>query len=154
MRYAKFVLLFFALRIGLAASEPVCAKAAINLRSGPGPNHPISWKVSKYMPFLRLERKNGWSKLQDLEGEIHWARSADLTTKARCVVVKTNTAALHKDPSSAAPATDMKTLDRYTPLKRVNDQREWLQVEDEGGRLAWIHESQVWKPVMVNSFSF
>lgn len=136
------------------AAEPVCAKAAITLRRGPSSKEAVSWKVAKNMPFLKLETKKGWAKLQDLEGEIHFARASDLSSKTRCVVVKTNVAALHKDPAQNAPATDLKTLDRYTPLKRVNDQREWIQVEDEAGRLAWIHESQVWKPIKVNAFSF
>ncbi|MBX3020773.1 MAG: hypothetical protein KF799_03790 [Bdellovibrionales bacterium] len=135
-------------------AQPMCARGNVTLRKGPGTQHAVSWKVSKNMPFLRLERKKGWLKLQDLEGEVHWARASDLTSKTRCVVVKTNVAALHKEPSQNSPATDLKTLDRYTPLRRLDDNREWLQVEDEAGRKAWIHESQVWKPVVVNSFSF
>lgn len=136
------------------AAEPVCAKSPLTLRKGPGSKEAISWKVPKNMPFLRLETKKGWAKLQDLDGEIHYARAADLSSKTRCVVVKTSVAALHKDPTVSAAATDLKSLDRYTPLKRINDMREWIQVEDEAGRLAWIHESQVWKPMKVNAFSF
>lgn len=150
----RIVLLLFAVAPALASAQPMCARTASTLRKGPGTQHPVSWKVAKYMPFLRLERKSGWLKLQDLEGEVHWGKASDFTSNYRCVVVKTNVAALHKEPSQASPATDLKTLDRYTPLKRVGDQRDWLKVEDEAGRAAWIHESQVWKPVIVNSFSF
>jgi SH3-like domain-containing protein len=138
----------------VAHAQAVCSRSAVSLHKAPSASSPVSWKVPKNMPFLRMERKGGWVKVQDLEGETHWARSSDLTSKIRCVVVKTAVAALHKDPSPNSPATDFKTLDRYTPLKRVADQSEWLRVEDEAGHLAWIHESQVWKPVMVNAFSF
>jgi SH3-like domain-containing protein len=138
----------------LASAEAVCSRSNITLRKGPGPQNAVTWRVPKNMPFLRLERKNGWTKVQDLEGEIHWAKSGDLTTKIRCVVVKTNVALIHKEPSMTAPNSDLKTLDRYTPLERINDNRDWLQVKDEAGHLAWIHESQVWKPVTVNAFTF
>lgn len=137
-----------------AAAEAMCAKNATSLRKGPGTQHAVTWRVAKNMPFLKLERKSGWYKVQDLEGEVHWARTQDLTSSFRCVVVKTNIASLHREPSPASPAQDLKTLDRYTPLKRVGDRRDWLQVENEAGQVAWIHESQVWKPVIVNSFSF
>ena len=137
-----------------AGAEPLCAKAALSLRKGPGPQHPVTWRVAKHMPFLRLEKKSGWVKLQDLEGEVHWAKAGDLTSAVRCVVVKATVASLHKEASPTAPPPDLKTLDRYTPLKRLQTTRDWLQVEDEAGHVAWIHESQVWKPVTVNSFSF
>jgi SH3-like domain-containing protein len=148
------LLIFSTVGAAAWAAEPVCSKTAVTLRKAPNAREAVSWKVGKNMPFLRLETKKGWAKLQDLEGEIHYARAVDFSSKTRCVVVKTNVAALHKDPVVSSAATDLKTLDRYTPLKRVNDNREWIQVEDEAGRLAWIHETQVWKPVKVNAFSF
>lgn len=153
MKFALVLLFSFLLPV-LAQAQPLCARLNTTLRKGPGMQHPVSWKVAKNMPFLRLEKKSGWVKLQDLEGEVHWGKAGDLTNKFRCVVVKTNVAALHKEPNPTSPASDLKTLDRYTPLKRVNDMRDWLQVEDEAGHSSWIHESQVWKPVLVNSFSF
>lgn len=136
------------------AGVPVCAKNYITLRKGPGSQHPVSWKVARYMPFMRTERKAGWVKLEDLEGEEHWARSTDVTNDLRCVVVKTNLATLRSEPSASAPPIELKTVDRYTPFKRLGNDREWVQVEDETGRQAWVHESTVWKPVNVQSISF
>lgn len=137
------------------AGDPVCAKDYTVLRKSPGARAPVSWRVSKYMPFMRSsERKSGYVKVEDLEGETHWAKSSDLTNRFRCVVVKTNVAVLRKEPSKEAPPMDLKTVDRYTPLKRIGNDREWMQVEDETGRQAWIHESQIWKPVNVQSISF
>lgn len=151
----KLGLLVLGLYIGANAwAEPVCAVRATSLRKGAGAQNPVTWKVPKNMPFLRLANKNGWSKVQDLDGELHWVKSGDVSRQLRCVVVKTNVAALHEKPTQSSPAPEMKTVDRYTPFERVADAREWLQVKDEAGQKAWIHESQVWKPVTVNSFSF
>lgn len=138
----------------LARAEAVCARATITLRKGPSPKTAVSWKVTKNMPFIKLEKRNGWIKLQDMEGEVHWAKPTDVTSKIRCVAVKSTIAPLYRQPSTSGSAADLKTLDRYTPLERMSDQREWMQVRDEAGHLAWIHESHVWKPVTVNSFNF
>lgn len=140
-----------------ALAQPVCARGYISLRKGPGANFPLTWKVAKYMPFLMLEKKNGWGKLQDLDGEIHWAKLGDLNAKDRCVVVKVNVATLRKEASNTAPPpANLRTVDRYTPFKRIETEEssEWLPVEDETGMKAFIHENYVWKPVIVNSFSF
>ncbi len=109
------------------------------------------------MPFLMLEKKSGWAKLQDLDGEIHWGKLNELNTKDRCVVVKVNVATLRREASKTAPPPEkLRTVDRYTPFKRIETEEasEWLPVEDETGMRAFIHENYVWKPVIVNSFSF
>jgi SH3-like domain-containing protein len=146
--------LLFLLSWQVFAADPVCTKTAATLRKGPGNQHAVSWRVPRFMPFMRFERKSGWVRVEDLDGESHWAKSSDLTTQFRCVVVKANIATLRKEPSSSSPPQDLKTLDKYTPLKRLGSDREWMQVEDETGRTAWIHESLVWKPVNVQSISF
>lgn len=137
-----------------ATGDPACAKSYITLRKGPGPQFPVSWKVARYMPFLKLEHKSGWVKVQDLDGETHWAAARDLNSTIRCVVVKSTVATLRRDPSATSPTVDLKTLDRYTPLKKLEAQGEWIQVEDETGRQAWIHESTIWKPVRIQSVNF
>ena len=146
--------LLAALWLNLGNAEPVCAKKPVTLRKSAGDGAPVSWKVPRYMPFLRIGQKSGWSKLQDFEGEVHWARAGDVTTALRCVVVKANVANLHKDPSPGSPASDLKSVDRYTPLLRVADQGDWMQVKDEAGHLSWIQTAQVWKPVVINAISF
>lgn len=141
---------------GRAAAQSACAKGYISLRKGPGSNHPVSWKVAKYMPFLILEKKQGWGKVQDLDGEVHWAKLTDLNTKDRCVVVKVQVAVLRSKPNNSSAPHKIRTVDRYTPLLRIetDNPSEWLEVALEDGSRAWIHENYVWKPVVVNSFSF
>ncbi len=134
--------------------DPTCAKAYITLRKGPGSQFPISWRVARFMPFLKLESKNGWVKVQDFEGETHWAQSRDLSTSISCVVIRSTVATLRREPSTTAPMADLKTLDRYTPLKKIESKDEWVKVEDESGRQAWVHGSNIWRPVRVQSFNF
>lgn len=140
--------------LAFAGAEPVCTKKATVLRKGPTDSAAISWRVPRYMPFMRVDKKGAWSKLNDLEGEAHWARAADVTNAVRCVVVKANFAALHRDPQPSSPAPELKIVDRYTPFLRVADQGDWMQVKDEAGHVAWLQAAQVWKPVLVNAISF
>ena len=63
-------------------------------------------------------------------------------------------ATLRREPSSTAQTLDLKTVDRYTPLKKLEVQGEWIHVEDETGRQAWVHESNVWKPMKIQSMDF
>ena len=119
-------LIFLAMTVGKAfavSGDPTCAKTYISLRKGPGAQFPISWKVARYMPFLRIDYKNGWAKVQDLDGETHWALSRDLSSGLHCIVVKATVATLRQKPSSTAPASELKTADRYTPFKRVDNQK-------------------------------
>jgi len=150
----SFAVAFIAGILQPAYGDSVCAKSYVQLRKGPGSKNPATWSVAKYMPFVRLETKSGWSKVQDLEGDVHWVRSSEVSNQIRCVVVRTNVASLRTAPSATAVLAEFKSVDRYTPLKRLESRQEWLQVEDEQGRQAWVHESQVWKPVQVQSFSF
>ncbi len=137
-----------------ARAESVCAKGYITLRKGPSADQPVSWRAAKYMPFVKSDYKGSWSKLEDLDGEVHWAKTSELTSKFRCIVVKTNVATLRQQPNPASPLAELRSVDRYTPFKRLENDRDWLQIEDESGRKAWIHESQVWKPVTIQSISF
>jgi hypothetical protein len=107
------------------------------------------------MPFVRIDRKGRWYKLQDMDGQVHWGRSNQFTHKIRCVVVKAPRAVTHKEPNNRSPSAEgFKTLDRYTPLKRVDSDDAWIQVEDDLGQRSWIHESNLWSPVTVQSIHF
>ncbi len=136
------------------AADPACVKSAATLRKGPGSDKPVSWKVPQFMPFLKVDYKGSWSKVEDLDGEAHWIKTNELTAKFRCVVVKSNVATLRQGPSPSAPLAELRSVDRYTPFKRLANEKDWVQVEDETGRKAWIHESLVWKPVTVSAITF
>ena len=148
-------LLFFVSASAYAANgDPACAKDVVTLHKGPGKQYPVAMKVAKFTPFLKVESKNGWIKVQDLDGETFWTLPRELTSSMRCVVVKTTVAALRSEPSTNSASADLKTVDRYTPLKRLEAQGEWIHVEDETGHQAWIHETNVWKPAKIANVTF
>ncbi len=137
-----------------ASGDPTCAKDYATLRKGPGSSYSVSWRVARFMPFLRFEAKSSWVKVQDLDGEMHWARSKDLTSSLSCVVVRAQVANLRKEPSAAAALAELRSVDRFTPFKRIESEGDWVKVEDETGRQAWIHHTNIWRPVKVLGLTF
>lgn len=107
------------------------------------------------MPLVQLDRRGAWIKVQDLDGETHWAQSKDVTSKGRCVVVKALSTKLRIKPSSKAPTFEIPSVDRYTAFKRLeSDPESWYWVEDEVGNRAWVRSTDVWRPVKVSNIGF
>lgn len=151
--------LVFAVLLALFSStafaQAVCTRVpSTTLRKGPGPKFEKSWTVTKYMPFLQVDSKDGWLKLVDMDGEVHWGRGQDFTRHLRCVAVRSNTTETRQGPGPGFPYGDFKTIDRYTPLKRLNSQGGWLEVENDLGMKAWVQESRIWHPVKVEAVHF
>ena len=139
----------------LWAQQAVCAKSSlVTLKEEPSDKAKTTWKVAKFMPFLRQEKKGLWIKLVDLEGAIHWGKARDFKADIRCVVVRVAVAKLRSEPSETAPTANLKTVDRYTPFRRLAEEGPWIKVEDEMGNRAWINETNVWKPLAVKPISF
>jgi SH3-like domain-containing protein len=150
-----FLIALFCLVAGFSArGQAVCARSTATLRKGPGSQFEKTWTVSKYMPFVVMEQKGAWSKLSDIDGEIHWALSSNFTRSFRCVAVKSNTVETRQGPGTQFPYGDLKTLDKYTPLKRYDSKNGWLEVENDLGQRVWVSENKVWKPIRVQTLSF
>jgi SH3-like domain-containing protein len=157
MKLISFLLLGALIGLpGLAAqAQAICTRSSVTvLRKNPSSKAEKSWVVTKYMPFLLLEVKNGWLKVEDLDGVQHYGRASDFSQKFRCVVIKSNTADTRQGPGPRFPYGDFKTLDRYTPLKRLDAHDGWVQVENDLGLKSWVQESKVWHPVKVQTLSF
>ena len=136
-------------------AEPVCVvRPHVSLRKGPGKDFGVSWAVPKYMPLLKVDKKGGWFKVQDLEGETHWVSAANVSRKTACAVVKTKTAKLRQGPGTEHPLAELSSVDRYTPFRKIDRDGEWIQVKDDFNALYWVHETNVWMPVVRSKLSF
>lgn len=152
MRITLTVLIgFLAIRAnGLCVSE-----YQTRLRAEPSGSARVTWVVGRFMPLIELDRKGSWIKVQDVDGETHWASASEVTSKERCVVVKSSQAALRQSPSKKAPLADLAAVDRYTAFRRLDAEPEdWYWVEDEVGARYWILAKDVWRPVTVSKVGF
>lgn len=146
-----FFLFFFA-----SQADALCVSAfQARLRAEPSGNAKVTWVVGRYMPLLEVDRKGSWYKVKDLDGEIHWVSSTEVTSRGRCVVVKVRRADLRTGPGTRQPLADLPSADRYTAFKRIEaEPEEWYRIEDESGDRYWIAASQVWRPTTVSRIGF
>lgn len=125
------------------------------LRAEPSSAAKVTWVVGRYMPLIEKDRKGSWIQVQDMDGETHWVSAGEVTSKERCVVVKSRQASLRQSPSRKAPFGDVASVDRYTAFKRLEaDPEDWYWVEDEVGTRFWIPAKDVWRPVTVSKVGF
>jgi len=112
-----------------------------NFRQGPSTNDPVLFKGSRYYPVKIIDRKGGWYKVADFEGEQAWALGR-LLAKVECVAVKVDRANLRKTPDIKAQV--IFTAARGASFKILKKQGKWLLVEHADGDKGWIHSSIVW----------
>lgn len=129
------------------------------LRSEPNSSARVTWVVGKYMPLVELDRRGGWVKVRDLDGESHWISGSEVTSREKCVVVKARRAALRKGPSTRQGLAEIQAVDRYTAFRRVDGELEdepdsWYWVEDEAGKRFWIPTAVVWRATTVSRIGF
>jgi SH3-like domain-containing protein len=152
--FAAFLFLGSAL-VAPSTSWALCVTtSSTNLRAGPGPKHPITWKVGKYTPLVEIRKSGNWYEVEDMDGEKHWVYAPNTSRKMVCVAVKVTTARIRKGPGAQAELAELRQVDRYTPFKRLDVQEEWAEVEAPWGETYWMHESTLWRPVKVARVNF
>ncbi|MGE0762431.1 MAG: SH3 domain-containing protein [Bdellovibrionales bacterium] len=137
-------------------ARALCVSAyQTRLRAEPNAGAKITWVVGRYMPLAEIERRGGWYKVRDMDGDVHWALVSELSGRERCVVVKVRSAELRTGPGVKQPLADVQTVDRYTAFKRLEaDPENWYRVEDEVGNRYWIAATQVWRATTVSRIGF
>jgi SH3-like domain-containing protein len=124
------------------------------LYAGPGKNTAVTWVVGKNMPLLELERRGSWVKVEDQDSESHWVPRSALTNSFQCLSVSVPVATIRKGPSSKQPLHEYRQLDRYTALKKLGQEEDWIKVEDGFGQDFWIHIDLVWRPLKASYINF
>ena len=127
---------------GAWAGERLCVTSNIgNVRSGPGTNQKILWKVEGFYPFIVIEKKGNWYKFKDFEGDVGWFHKS-IVGKVRSVITVKNNCNVRSGPGTknaiAFPA------ERGVPFKVLQKKGNWLQVEHCDGDRGWIRKDLVW----------
>jgi len=135
--------------------EPVCVVARkARLRVKPSSKAKVSWVVGQHMPLERLGTKDGWSRVRDLRGQVHWVISRAVSPNLACAVVRVRTAPLLSGPGPKAPPAGFKSADRYTAFKRVDREIGWVRLEDNYKGSFWTQESNLWIPIKRSQMEF
>lgn len=113
----------------------------VNMRSGPGTNHPIIWELGKGYPLMVVGRQGNWLKVRDFEDDEGWvyrplvAKKAHLVVKSKIVNIRSGPGTRFRVVGQAKYGVVLRTL------KRGNG---WVKVEHENGMSGWIARSLLW----------
>lgn len=126
----------------VACAERAAVDVALaNVRSGPGTQYKLLWKLEKYHPVDVLQKSGGWFYFIDFEGDKGWIYGK-LVNGDKAVIVD-------KDQCNvrSGPGTDQDivfTVERGVPFKVLERKGEWLHIRHADGDAGWIHQALVW----------
>jgi len=101
----------------------------------------VVFTADKFYPVEVLERKNGWVKVKDFEGDTAWVASTSLG-KQSTVVIDTPSANIREKPATSA---DVLFKVAHGEVFKVEDHKDnWLKVVDSHGDGGWIRVDKTW----------
>jgi SH3-like domain-containing protein len=125
-----------------AADFVSVTKDNINVRTGPGTNHPVHLELFEGYPLKVMSREGNWLKVTDFENDTGWIE-ASLTRTGDTVIVKSQKSVnLRSAPNTTSEI--VVSLDRGVVLKKIGMQDQWTHVRHNSGVSGWIHQSLIW----------
>jgi SH3-like domain-containing protein len=127
---------------GTALAERMTVNVPMaNVRSGPGRNYSILWKLEKYHPIDVLKKQDPWYYFQDFESDKGWLHKSLVNGEPSVIVIK------ERCNVRSGPGTDhdvVFTVERGVPFKVVKREGDWISIVHSDGDKGWIHKNLVW----------
>lgn len=125
-----------------SAAEIMSVKnESANFRDGPGDKHAIVYSADKFYPVEVVEKKDGWAKVKDFEGDVAWVAER-LLAKQETVVVEGDKVNVREKPNTTSEIAFKS--ERGEVFKVESHQGKWLKVVDANGDGGWIRDDMVW----------
>ena len=141
-RYSILLIFLFIINAGPAMAERLTVVSSVaNIRSGPGSNFDILWKVEKYYPIFVIEKRNSWYHFKDFEDDKGWVHKS-LVRKVEAVITKKDLCNIRSGPGTGNKI--LFTVEKGIPFKVIKRQGRWLHIEHADKDKRWIHNSLVW----------
>ena len=140
------ILLFLVLTLSSNFANALCVKTEkSNLRTGPGKNYKITWKIIRNMPLKYIMKKGKWYKVRDFEGDTHWIYSKHVTSRKKCVVIRAKKANLRTGPGTKFSKSKVIPLaEKYNTFEFVKRKGNWVNIRDEYSESYWVHFKLIW----------
>jgi len=140
--YCSAVLVLWVLMAGVAFAERLAISAAIaNIRSGPGKNHEILWKVEKYHPILVEGKSGAWYEFTDYEGDKGWVHKSLVKNIPTVITIK------EKCNVRSGPGKENRvvfTVGSGIPFKVIGKKGNWRHILHADGDKGWIYKTLLW----------
>jgi len=134
--------LFFTIFAHAAFAQRLAISSSVaNIRSGPGTEHEILWKVEKYHPIIIVKKSGKWYYFSDFEKDEGWIHKSLVQDIQTVITVK------KKCNIRSGPDTKYNilfTVENGIPFKVLKRQGNWINIIHGDGDKGWIHKSLVW----------
>jgi SH3-like domain-containing protein len=112
-----------------------------NIRSGPGTQYNVLWKVEKYHPLDVIRKAGDWYQFQDFEGDKGWVQKSIVRNFPSVIVIK-NKCKVRSGPGQEFDIVF--TVEKGVPFKELERKGDWIQIQHSEGEKGWINKSLVW----------
>jgi len=139
------VLLLLA-RTVTAAEMVAIAGDDINMRSGPGTEHEVLWKLDSGFPVEVVTTKGEWLQVRDFEGANGWVHKKT-TQKTAFAIVKANKGTDQQINVRQEPDPKAAVVARagYGVVFKVLERKDgWVRVEHGQGVTGWVDGRLLW----------
>jgi SH3-like domain-containing protein len=141
IRILGYVLVFiFITQIAFAARMTVRVSMA-NVRSGPGSQYKILWKLEKNHPIDMVKRSGEWCLFSDFEGDRGWIQFNLLDSSASVIIIK-DQCKVRSGPGEKYSVEFI--TQRGVPFEVIEKRKDWVHIRHADGEAGWIHQSLVW----------
>ena len=136
-----FCFFVFFLNTVCCAKMVSISKSFVNMRSGPGMDSTIIWRLPKGYPLKVIKSKNEWVKVQDFEGFTGWVHKSLVSNKSYSIVKKDGVNV------RSGPGTKYRVVgvaDYGTVFRVVKRDKGWVKIKLANGSTGWIYKKLLW----------
>ncbi len=142
--YATFIALFLIISLpntALASERLAVSVPDANIRSGPGTNYDVIWKVNKYYPIKVIKKVGSWIRFVDFEGDEGWIYSS-LVRKIPSVITVREDCNIRSGPGTNYSIAFK--AEKGVAFKILSRKGSWIHVQHADGDKGWIYKTLVW----------
>ena len=141
------VAVFLLCRAGGAFAEMASiASEDVGMRSGPGTQHEVLWKLGSGFPVEVIKNNGEWLQIKDFEGTTGWIKK-NVTQKTPYMIVKANKDSkkqveVHGEPNEKGKV--VATASYGVVFKTLEKKGSWVKVEHGQGVTGWLESNLLW----------
>ncbi len=152
MKFRRIILLgvFFLLFISQAAVGAEMVSIAdddINMRSGPGTQHEILWKIGAGFPVEILKSNGEWLQVKDFEGSTGWVKK-NMTKNTPHMIVKANKGTKNQIDVRSEPSPKggkvVAKANYGVVFKTLEKKGDWVKVGHGQAVTGWVEKNSLW----------
>jgi len=126
----------------IASAQILSVKGtSANFRDKPSEAAKVKFSADRFYPVEVVEKKAGWVKVKDFEGDEAWVAER-LLAKQPSVVISADKANIRERPNTTSDVSFK--VERGEVFKLEDRKEHWLKVVDAHGDGGWIRDDMTW----------